>query len=140
MTEIPTSEVLNRAADLIEERGWTSGEGWEHEKGGPLCLEGGILAAIGGSFLAGDHYLCPAYQAVKSYLRDRTDKAPFMWNDYLSHERVLAAISRGETLVRDLDDVRAEADEWAKAQVIEVLRACAVIEASREREAAEVSA
>jgi hypothetical protein len=135
-----TSEVLNRAADLIEERGWASGEGWEHEKGGSLCLEGGILAAIGGSFFRGDHYVCPAYVAVREYLSDKSDRSPFIWNDNLAHDRVLAAIARGETCSRSLSEVRAEANQWAKSRVIEVLRACAVIEASRERESAEVSA
>jgi hypothetical protein len=107
-----------------------------HEEGGPLCLEGGILAAIGGSFLHGDHYTCPAYRAVSAYLRDRTDRTPWSWNDHLAHQRVLAAIQRGEY---DLEVVRPEAEAWAKSQVIEVLRACALIEASREREPALVS-
>lgn len=47
MTEA-TSAILNKAADLIEERGWvgTNGEGWEVD-GAPLCIEGAISAAMG---------------------------------------------------------------------------------------------
>ena len=78
--KIPTSEVLNRAADLIEERGWTQGtQGWK----------------VDGAFLDTDE--------------------PWKWND-----------TRGRTA----------------SEVIEVLRATAVIEAARETEAAhaEVSA
>ena len=133
-----TSEMLNRAADLIEQRGWTSGRGWQHEDGGPLCVEGAILAAIGGSFFTGDHYTCPAYHAVRNYLSDQTAQSPFMWNDNLAHDRVMAAIDRGDTLGRDIADVRAEANEWATRQVIATLRACALIESSRERETSQV--
>ena len=46
---VPTSEVLNTAADLIEERGWThigeSDAPWGDGADGPLCLECGVLAA-----------------------------------------------------------------------------------------------
>jgi hypothetical protein len=123
-----TSEVLYKAADLIEERGWTEGVGWRHEDGGPLCLEGGILAAIGGSFDKGDHYGCPAYEAVRAYLGG----PPFMWNDDLANRRVSAAIAAGECRMENLTEVRAEAKEWAKNEVIATLRAAAVIEAAKE--------
>lgn len=127
-TAMATSEVLNRAADLIEERGWTTGtHGWPRssQDATPLCLEGGILAAIGEDFISvrlDAFWTCPAYLAVQSYLEltpglltygdDGPVEPLWKWND------------RGAS---------------AKS-VIEVLRACAVIEASREREAAEVSA
>jgi hypothetical protein len=137
--QMTVSETLNRAADLIEERGWIAGEGWEHEQGGPLCLEGGILAAIGGSFMRGDHYRCPAYRAVTEYLKHRTNKAPFLWNDLLASDRVAAAIQRGECFPENLPEVRAEAAEWAKAEVISVLRAAALIEAAKETDVRVVS-
>lgn len=120
-----TSEVLNRAADLIEEHGWTQGtHGWPRGNGehAPLCLEGGMIAALGRNWRDLDvnaFWDCPAYRAVKSYLGDRCRNA-----------------LTGE------DD----ADLWAwndtvastASEVIEVLRAVAVIEAAREAEAAEV--
>ena len=118
-----TSEVLNRAADLIEERGWVRGsKGWGiFRDDSPLCLEGGILAALGVKWDDVDlseFVECPAYRAVESYLGIDFDPNGdlieiWQWNDE---------------------------DQRTANEVIEVLRACAVIEASREREAVEVSA
>ncbi len=134
---VPTSVVLNRAADLIEERGWTKGEGWHHENGGPLCLEGGILAAIGGSVEQGDHYICPAYKAVRDYLSTRTTSLPFIWNDNLAHDYVNAAIDAHDYSAGGFDLVaaRAAAHEYAKTEVIATLRAAALIEDAKEAEA-----
>jgi hypothetical protein len=103
-----TSEVLNRAADLIEERGWTQGgSGWGIG-GQALCLEGGILAALGYRWEASDWSFeefpeCPAYTAVADYLDYRSEL--YQWND----------------------EGNRTADE-----VIEALRAAAVIEAAKE--------
>lgn len=117
MTTLSTSEVLNKAADLIEEHGWTKGQGWT-DTGKGLCLEGGIAAALGieTNFAAPhdeDDYTqfaaCPAYRAVKDYLGYRAD----LWN---------------------WNDRRAESAE----DVIATLRATALIEAARERESVEV--
>lgn len=106
-----TSEVLYRAADLIEERGWVKAVGWENGQGEPLCLEGGIMAASG--LTNRDIYgardplsrwaACPAYRAVSDYLG--TTDLLYLWND-----------QRNRTAT----------------EVIEVLRACAVIEAAKE--------
>lgn len=113
MTTLPTSEVLNRAADLIEERGWVQGvDGMIADGCSPLCLEGGIAAAIGADMHAGagpyppkyfydDVEECPAWAAVTSYLSLR----PYVWND-----------NEGRTA----------------AEVVEVLRAVALIEAAKE--------
>jgi hypothetical protein len=111
-----TSEVLNTAADLIEERGWAVGsEGWGSPDG--LCVEGALLAALGIAEDDGHRlalYQCPAYAAVTAYLD--LDPSPALcpisdtlwgWND------------RGSRTA---------------AEVIEVLRACAVIEAAREEQ------
>lgn len=111
-----TSDILNRAADLIEEKGWTSGSGWpgEAEYGGSemggLCLEGGIMAALGLNY--GQRWddifkTCPAVHAVNAYLERDEGYALYDWND-----------APGRTA----------------AEVIEVLRACAVIEAAREEQ------
>ena len=115
-----TSDVLNKAADLIEERGWGSGpEAWDGEDGSGLCIEGAILAALGISIDARSTVLwtCPAYVAVADYL-----------------DRPRRAAEYGRDLWKWNDE-----DNRTASEVIEVLRACAVIEASRERSAAEVA-
>lgn len=118
-----TSEVLNRAADLIEKRGW--GGDWYATENEPVCVEGALLAAIGmkpddrWALDEGDRpvfYSCPAYLAVTEYLGDvlfpRVDPL-WVWND-------------------DSDRTQAE--------VIEVLRAAAVIEQAKEAAPVEVGA
>ena len=40
-----TSEILAKAADLIEQRGWS--QGWYCDDAGSLCATGAILAAAG---------------------------------------------------------------------------------------------
>lgn len=125
MSTLPTSEVLNRAADLIERQGWVTGTGWPtvDREDAPLCLEGGIMAALGLRIDAeedDDVEGCPAYRAVHDYLelRDARDLDGWpvvplwMWNDDREHA----------------------------SEVIEVLRAVAVIEAARENASVEVSA
>jgi hypothetical protein len=121
MTTVATSEILNRAADLIEERGWAGREVDAHEAwgeyGGPMCIEGGIMAAAGlrYNWEAPD---CPAYKAVLHYLQG--DNRWGMFRDRL--------YSWNDVSTRTADEV------------IEVLRAVAVIEAAREDERAEVPA
>ena len=117
-----TSEVLNRAADLIEERGWATGNcGMDASPGAALCLEGALGAAMGVAVVDGlsaypiydytEIEVAPVYQILQDYLAWMSDL--YMWND-----------RRDRT----------------QAEVVEALRACAVIEAAREHEAVEVSA
>lgn len=114
-----TSEVLNKAADLIEKHGWGRGNG-AMQPGFPegACMEGGIAAAMGVDDLIlidaetliysyAPIQKCPAYRAVAEYLAHDGDV--WHWNDTLA---------------------------TSASEVIEVLRATAVIEAARE-EAAE---
>lgn len=118
--KIPTSEILNKAADYIETEGWLSGAcGMEADTPG-LCIEGAIGAAIGAStFGFGERQVyaydeveeCPAALAVSVHLE--TSGNLYDWND-----------AKGRTA----------------EEVIEVLRATAVIEAARESELAQVSA
>lgn len=115
-----TSEVLDLAADAIERRGWAfggpkslSGDPWGlNDPSSPVCLEGGILAALGhtvADYTAGTFHACPAYTAVLDYLwPERTPYARhklFEWNDE---------------------------DGRTAAEVIEVLRATAAIERVKE--------
>lgn len=126
-----TSEVLNAAADLIEQNEWTQREGWygqPHAQG--VCLEGGIMAAMGYRWLDlieptpdGEGWdpiydgllKCPAYKAVEEYLGDRLVPGDrlYNWNDVT-----------GRT----------------KEEVIEVLRATALLEAAKENNNTEVTA
>lgn len=119
-----TSEVLNTAADLIQRQGWTTGtKGWPgYGTGTALCLEGGIIAALGMTFrdirergIREALWDCPAYQAVESYTNTPRD------GDSGTEGR----------LWRFNDKVDRTASE-----VIETLRAAAAIEAAREDAAA----
>lgn len=115
------SETLNKAADLIEERGWGTGhQSWANDPALPVCLEGAIGAAMGltvndlrsGSGIdPADLQLCPAGAALREHLSGwfnaRGSKVAWLchWND---------------------------ADGRTADEVIEVLRACALIEEARE--------
>lgn len=143
MSTMLTSEVLDLTADLIEKEGWTLGSGWMYEGETPsgLCLEGGLMAALGMKLPAPPPITdervtmkmleihpvwmdlqskqdalfevlasCPAYRAVYDYLEIKsgdymTDRL-YSWNDALS------------------DD--------SQDRVIEVLRAAAVVERTKE--------
>jgi hypothetical protein len=116
---VKTSEVLNRAADLIEERGWAKGPlAWGDDGAHPLCLEGGIIAALGGKGWKLDRawqeafWTCPAYQSVAAYV---------------DHDVSFDQSTPKQPLWEFNDDHSA-------AEVIEVLRACAVIEQAREEQ------
>ncbi len=68
--------VLNRAADLIEERGWCQGEG--ESATGALCLYSAINQAEPGIFLR-----ALADREVRRRVRKRVDipTGPIKWND-----------------------------------------------------------
>ena len=127
MTE-KTSELLNRAADEIEKYGWTTGiEGWykDDRYGSGLCIEGGILAAMGlrwGQVDLEEFHACPAYRAVSDYLGLKREQGEelFEWNDGL----------------HDFADSGAESME----HVIEVLRGAALVEAAKEQAVETVNA
>jgi len=122
MTELRTSEVLHRAADLIEKRGWTQGSGgWGDSPGSStLCIEGGIAAAVGvtnpAGFARNAFRDCPAYRAVADYLAPQVSASPF----------VAKAFHKDGIYVWNDD-----ADRTA-SEVVEVLRAAAAIEAAKE--------
>jgi hypothetical protein len=117
-----TSEVLNRAADLIQERGWGQGSDTWTVAGDGLCIEGAIAAVaeiptmVCGRIVAPSRpalEACPAYRAVAEHLAERHHDSLWRWNDHRTRT----------------------ADE-----VIEVLRAAAAIEHAREAAGVEVSA
>lgn len=119
-----TSEVLNRAADLIEERGWRVGPfGWPEsvESTEPLCLEGAILAALGLDIESASvdresdvPNTCPAGLAVREYLGLSVEVDLYEWNDGISVRVGLGKVAK------------------TASDVIDVLRACALIEAAKE--------
>lgn len=115
-----TSEVLDLAADLIQERGWTTvrdSDPWGIE-GGPLCLEGAVFAAVGLNVNAlplesqGIAERCPAFAAVHEYLSegDYYPSPHAMWRPY----------TYNDTKGRTAEDV------------IAVLRAAAAVERVKE--------
>ena len=126
MTNASVSDTLNTAADLIQIRGWGQGPStWgDAEAQSRLCIEGAIIAAAGIPMMdlsdldisptprRRDLESCPAYQAVVDYLQFK-GAFLFTWND-----------QAGRT----------------QEQVIETLRAAAVIEEDKERKASEVEA
>ena len=126
MTNTSVSDTLNRAADLIQIRGWGQGPStWgDSAARSRLCVEGAIAAVSGVSMLdledigegvtphRNELEACPAYKAMVDYLQFKGTFL-FTWND-----------QRGRT----------------QEQVIEVLRAAAVIEEAKERKATEVGA
>lgn len=119
---LKTSEVLDLAADKIQQHGWTQFHGWAatpqwanavdlgSSPGGELCLEGGIMAAtglrLGEEGVHADSVVhCPAYAAVLEYLEMPAHQRLFFWNDRPSR---------------------------SAAEVIEVLRGAAAVERVRE--------
>ena len=111
------SEQLHAAADLIQTYGWgVGGETWDPAAGEGICLEGAIAAAggvrlTGGAPLDVDLRECPLYRAVDTYLQDDEQ-----WEESARYR-----------LYRWNDSVATSGE-----QVIEVLRACALIEEARE--------
>jgi hypothetical protein len=115
-----TSEVLNKAADLIEERGWSQGTGWHTALADsvPVCAEGGIWCATETDNNRRDYAaLRAAKGAFRAYLTDR----------FPEHIHPNAGCVIGWSWNDD--------PERTAAEVIEVLRAAAVIEQARESEA-----
>lgn len=127
-----TSEILNKAADLIEERGWGQGSGTWSGNGG-LCLEGAIGAAMGRKVNQfGDpdgiepdelNFSCPAGLAVRSYLEMELDEE----EAYRRNDLTPCSERTGYWLCHWNDRSTRTAEE-----VIEVLRATALIEQTRE--------
>lgn len=121
-----TSEVLNLTADILERDGWMQDDGWwPAYEGAPVCLEGGMVAALG--FGPGARPVlrqCEAYAAVKSYLDLDNLGLPCLCGD--------------KTCTVDIPQ---ELYVWndmpgrTQAEVIGVLRATALIEAAKENAA-----
>lgn len=127
-----TSEMLNKAADEIQRRGWTDAMGespWGYEdETSPICLEGGIIAAGGFKNDCDPAFKsCPAFKAVSEYL-----------NDWGRANPLFAPLVGAGMRVRPYwyNDAPGRTEE----EVIGVLRACAVIEHAKEAATKKVSA
>lgn len=93
MTDLYLDEQLELAADLIEERGHTTGgDGWPYpdDTTSQLCFEGGLMAAleIDTYFLSEARaamMACPAYRAVRQYMVAHemlgSNQQTYQWND-----------------------------------------------------------
>lgn len=90
---IPTSDVLDAAADAIHLHGWGKGvDSWSGVAGAGLCLEGGIAAAVGIDIRVSGPGLmaltvCPAYVAVQEYLAHLLPEGfdePWYFNDSIA--------------------------------------------------------
>lgn len=130
--ELKTSEVLYLAADEIDRRGWRQGPGWNYSgmEHVALCLEGGIMAALGMTspssgmtiYLLDVLCQCSAYRAVADLLglnaplharRPKVGEQPlWKWNDQY-----------GRTKEQVTEALRAAAfAESKKEQMLEVAR------------------
>lgn len=121
-----TSEVLDRAADEIERRGWVQGSGWNLDSGGPTCLEGAIATVLEWDrdmpMSFGALSACPAGQAVRAYLD---------MNPKIGEAREWCTGSGAATACAPLFYWNDTPGRTA-AEVIEVLRAAAMVERTRE--------
>lgn len=87
------SGILNRAADVIVERGWTTGE--IQDRRGAVCLVGALNLAITGNSLD-PVFGNRKWSLAEAYLREVTD-APghaWEWNDVpgRTKEQVIGAL------------------------------------------------
>ena len=74
------SEILFKAAELIEERGLAKGE-WQDDETGCLCAEGAITFAAGLRIFA-DACCSPAGRFLEAYLRETVGYGDIpAWND-----------------------------------------------------------
>ena len=109
-----TSEVLNRAADLIEQRGWAQGAGWQATTPTtPLCAEGAIRA------VAVDHEAEQVAVARVSEHLGLPATFPYRHSDLMTWD------CRYLWVWNDVAPVEA-------TEVIAVLRAAALVEAAKE--------
>lgn len=114
-----TSEVLDKAADLLEEKGWQRGFGW-WDQGHGLCVEGAIAAAIDfkpnpgtesrSTAISRAVNACPAGVAVHDYLTVRGEmpdpEGPlWKWNDdHGDRQSVIAALRGAAAAERDKEN------------------------------------
>jgi hypothetical protein len=122
MTSTPkTSETLNLAADLLQERGWTQGPGgWPGNPAhnGTLCVEGSVMAALSLDNSSAVWDCTPAWDAcvaVRNYIPPMVIVPP-----------------NGEPLVSRSLILWNDAEERTAEEVIATLRAVTLIEAARE--------
>lgn len=103
-----TSEILNRAADDLERFGWCVANWWP-EPTAPACVEGAMKRVCSRDIE--DYSPHTSYFPAKAAFRAHVGTYGWVWND-----------APGRT----------------KEEVIEALRACAVIEAAKESSSASI--
>ncbi len=84
-----TAEVLDRAADYIEQHGWCQGE---FSKNGAVCVSGAISRVLGVEFYRADNRVYDAKNAFARHLK--SDDPPCVWNDEdgRTQEEVIATL------------------------------------------------
>lgn len=117
--------MLDRAADLIEERGWTTGnKGWT-DTDGPRCLEGAIATAAGLTLLGAEY--SPGVQLFSAVALSACP-ASMVVRDYLGEDAIKSAFTEGASGLWCWNDARGR----TATEVIAVLRAAALIERAKE--------
>lgn len=121
------SEALNRAADIIEDQGWTKGDRGTLVEFGPRCALGAISQAVGHeTFPSSDgeaHYStyteADAPHAAVTFARYCMEKQPNPWDEVCPPAVAMA-------YAWSFNDRADGAD-----QVVAELRACALIESAK---------
>jgi hypothetical protein len=100
--DMNTSDILNKAADLIEKRGWATGNYGRanlERDDRPVCLEGAIAAALGhrawttAAYEATDPSGCLAARAVSEYVGHKFDRL-WEWNDAKENAEAREQVAR----------------------------------------------
>jgi hypothetical protein len=105
---VNTSEILDKAADLIEERGWN--QGWYVNDCGGMCVRGAMFAAVGVAIPVSKTAPWPTYEPqlgrdvyAATVVMDEHVRTPVeRWNDYPRRTaaevvEALRAAARAET-------------------------------------------
>lgn len=77
-------EVLDGAADALDEIGWGQGN-WLNPETGCMCLDGALEYAVTGDARAASDKASDAFMAIAEYMHARRDRfvlsSPVLWND-----------------------------------------------------------
>lgn len=109
-----TSEILAKAADLIEQRGWN--QGWYVNDCGGLCATGAMFAAVGMEPVAESQLGAGSGSAWGEFAESRYDDATRAWDRFAAYLGVQHAPSWNDEHERTKEEVVAKLREAARAE------------------------